>query len=66
MNRTSRDYCNKNYHPNWKAWTYQYGHPSQQGAYCIFCEKKLTRDYIGSGNPEVRAFKRKEFFGRKS
>lgn len=63
MNRVKKDYCNKNRHPKWKAWTVKYGvtgycwdmnnlYPvtnGNLGAFCDYCDSKLN-DYVAWGH----------------
>lgn len=45
MNRVKRDYCSKNHHPRWKAWTAKYESTLNArliGYLCDFCGQKIN------------------------
>lgn len=59
MNKVKRDYCNKNRHPNWRAWEAKYDMTTLKwnhiGNFCIYCGAQLTSTN-GSGNPINRLY----------
>ncbi len=45
MVRYKRDYCNKNYHPHWRAWHARYDMSTTTwrhlGLFCVYCGARI-------------------------
>lgn len=65
MNRVTRDYCSKNFHPRWKAWRVRYDMTTWRwkslGNLCVFCGGVVI-DPVASGGTSIGMSSRMEKF----